>query len=91
MSEIALVSSRRSRLEAAAKSGDQRAETALALANAPNRFLSTVQIGITLIGILLGIFSGDKLTTDLQELVAQVELLRPYAHSIAVVGVLLAY
>lgn len=89
MSEIALVSSRRSRLEAAAKNGDRRAETALALANSPNRFLSTVQIGITLIGILLGIFSGDKLTTDLQELVARVELLRPYAHTIAVVGVLL--
>lgn len=89
MSEIALVSSRRSRLETAAKNGDRRAQVALDLANSPNRFLSTVQIGITLIGILLGIFSGDKLTDDVQNYVAQVEFLRPYAHSVAVVLVLL--
>ncbi len=89
MSEIALVSSRKSRLEAAAKNGDRRAQVALDLASSPNRFLSTVQIGITLIGILLGIFSGDKLTTDAQNLVQQVTFLQPYAHSIAVVLVLL--
>ncbi len=89
MSEIALVSSRKSKLEIAAKNGDRRAQVALDLSNSPNRFLSTVQIGITLIGILLGIFSGDKLTTDVQEYVAQIEILRPYAHSIAVVLVLL--
>ncbi|NEU67609.1 hemolysin family protein [Spirosoma agri] len=89
MSEIALVSSRRSKLEAAAKNGDRQAQVALDLANSPNRFLSTVQIGITLIGILLGIFSGDKLTDDFQNFVAQVDLIRPYAHSIAVVLVLL--
>ena len=89
MSEIALVSSRRSKLETAAKNGDHRAQVALDLSNSPNRFLSTVQIGITLIGILLGIYSGDKLTTDAQNLVSQVEFLRPYAHSVAVVLVLL--
>jgi putative hemolysin len=89
MSEIALVSSRKSRLEAAAKLGDRPAQIALDLAESPNRFLSTVQIGITLIGILLGIFSGDKLTTDFEAFVAQFDLLRPYAHSIAVVLVLL--
>ena len=89
MSEIALVSSRRSRLETAAKNGDRRAQVALDLSNSPNRFLSTVQIGITLIGILLGIFSGDKLTDDVQALVAQIEFIRPYAHSVAVVLVLL--
>lgn len=89
MSEIALVSSRKSKLETAAKNGDRRAQVALDLSNSPNRFLSTVQIGITLIGILLGIFSGDKLTTDVQNFVAQVEFLRPYAHSVAVVLVLL--
>jgi len=89
MSEIALVSSRKSKLESAAKNGDRRAQVALDLANAPNRFLSTVQIGITLIGILLGIFSGDQLTTDVQNYVAQVEALQPYAHPIAVVLVLL--
>ena len=89
MSEIALVSSRKSKLETAAKNGDRRAQVALDLSNSPNRFLSTVQIGITLIGILLGIFSGDKLTTDVQNAVAQVDVLRPYAHSVTVVLVLL--
>ncbi|GAB3015121.1 hemolysin family protein [Spirosoma pulveris] len=89
MSEIALVSSRRSKLETAAKNGDRQAQVALDLSNSPNRFLSTVQIGITLIGILLGIFSGDKLTTDVQAFVAQVDVIRPYAHSVAVVLVLL--
>lgn len=89
MSEIALVSSRKSKLESAAKNGDRQAQVALDLSNSPNRFLSTVQIGITLIGILLGIFSGDKLTTDVQEYVAQVAFIQPYAHSVAVVLVLL--
>ena len=89
MSEIALVSSRKSKLEIAAKNGDRRAQVALDLSNSPNRFLSTVQIGITLIGILLGIFSGDKLTDDVQGYVAQVTFLQPYAHSVAVVLVLL--
>ncbi|SFC38288.1 putative hemolysin [Spirosoma endophyticum] len=89
MSEIALVSSRKSKLESAAKNGDRQAQAALDLSNSPNRFLSTVQIGITLIGILLGIFSGDTLTTDVQNFVAQIELIRPYAHTVAVVIVLL--
>ncbi|GAA4470976.1 hemolysin family protein [Nibrella saemangeumensis] len=89
MSEIALVSSRKSRLETAAKNGDKKAQSALDLANAPNRFLSTVQIGITLIGILLGIFSGDKITSDMQAYVAQIEPLAPYSRSIAVVLVLI--
>ena len=89
MSEIALVSSRKSKLESAAKNGDRQAQAALDLSNSPNRFLSTVQIGITLIGILLGIFSGDTLTTDVQNFVGQIELIRPYAHTVAVVIVLL--
>ena len=72
-----------------AKNGDRRAQVALDLANAPNRFLSTVQIGITLIGILLGIFSGDQLTTDVQNFIAQIDILQPYSRSVAVVLVLL--
>jgi len=67
MSEIALVSSRKSKLEILSKNGDNRAQAALDLANSPNRFLSTVQIGITLISILTGIFSGDTLTTHLRD------------------------
>ena len=60
MSEIALVSARKSRLEADAKRGSKTARTALKLANEPDRFLSTIQIGITLIGILTGLYSGDS-------------------------------
>lgn len=84
MSEIAIVSARKSRLEAEAKRGNKNAKAALDTANDPNRFLSTVQIGITLIGILTGIFSGDKITTDISSFVQQFDLFRPYADSIAV-------
>lgn len=61
MSELAIVSSRRARLEALAKTGHRGAQTALDLAADPGRFLSTVQIGITLIGILAGAYSGASL------------------------------
>jgi putative hemolysin len=57
---------------------------ALDLANSPNKFLSTVQIGITLIGILTGIYSGDKITRDVQAFVASFETLKPYSASIGV-------
>ena len=65
MSEIAMVSSRKSRLEASAKKGSKPARTALRLANQPERFLSTIQIGITLIGILTGLYSGETLSGKL--------------------------
>ena len=84
MSEIALISARKNRLETAAKKGNKNAKAALDLANSPNEFLSTVQIGITLIGILTGIYSGDKITTDVQNFVATFETLKPYANSVAV-------
>lgn len=84
MSEIALISARKNRLENAAKKGNSSAKAALDLANSPNKFLSTVQIGITLIGILTGIFSGDKITTDVQTFVEGFASLKPYAESIAV-------
>lgn len=84
MSEIALISARKNRLENAAKKGSSAAKTALDLANSPNKFLSTVQIGITLIGILTGIFSGDKITTDVQTFVEGFAALKPYAESVAV-------
>mgnify|MGYP006192844689 FL=1 len=84
MSEIALISSRKSRLETAAKKGSKSAKTALDLANSPNKFLSAVQIGITLIGILTGIYSGDKITEDVEYFVSGFEAITPYAHSVAV-------
>ncbi|MBD2717291.1 HlyC/CorC family transporter [Microvirga sp. STR05] len=85
MSEIALISSRKSKLEAEAKQGSRTAQAALELAREPTRFLSTVQIGITLISILTGVFSGAGLTTQLQGIIARVSVLAPFADSIAVV------
>ena len=89
MSEIALVSSRKFRLEGAASRGNTSAKKALALAENPNTFLSTVQIGITLIGILTGIFSGEKITDDLSNSIQTIEILQPYSHSIAVTIIVL--
>jgi putative hemolysin len=84
MSEIALVSSRRTKLEIAAKNGSKKALAALNLSNNPSRFLSTVQIGITLISILTGIFSGDQLKDYLIPYVEQIDSLNKYASSISV-------
>lgn len=84
MSEIALISARKSRLETAAKKGQKNAKVALDLVNSPNKLLSTVQIGITLISILTGIYSGDKITTNVQLFIEGFASLKPYAHSIAV-------
>ena len=84
MSEIALISSRKTKLEIASKNGDRRAAAALELANSPNRFLSTVQIGITLISILTGIFSGDTLTIGIQNFLTGLGLELKYADNIAV-------
>lgn len=84
MSEIALVSARKSKLETAARNGDRQAQAALDLSSTPTRLLSTVQIGITLIGILLGIYSGDSLTAPVQTYLEQFELVKTYSHPLAV-------
>ncbi len=60
MSEIALVSARKSRLEAMSEKGDKKAEVALRLSSSPETFLSAAQIGITLIAILTGVYSGER-------------------------------
>jgi len=70
MSELALVSSREARLKAMAKSGSRGARAALVLASEPGRFLSTVQIGITLIGILAGAYSGASLGEPVSQRIA---------------------
>lgn len=85
MSEIALISARKNRLETAAKKGSKNAQIALDLANSPNKFLSTVQIGITLIGILTGIYSGDKITEEVQGFIAGFEILAPFSDSLGVI------
>lgn len=72
MAEIALVSARKSSLQSSAKHGSKSARLALELAKEPDRFLSTVQIGITLIGIVTGIYSGAKLAALLAPLLVKV-------------------
>lgn len=83
MSELSLVSARKFKLENAKRRGSSNAKMALELSENPTKFLSTVQIGITLIGILLGVYSGENLTTDLAEKIATIEFLAPYASPIA--------
>lgn len=83
MAEIALVSARKIRLKNDAERGDTRARQALQLAEAPDTFLSTVQIGITLIGILTGIYSGEKLEGNLTEWLRQFTIIAPYANTIS--------
>ncbi|MBV5283228.1 MAG: HlyC/CorC family transporter [Paludibacter sp.] len=85
MSEMSLVSARKFKLESAKKKGSKGAKTALDLSENPTRFLSTVQIGITLIGILLGVYSGENMTKDVEQYLAHFEQLSPYAHNLAVV------
>jgi putative hemolysin len=83
MAEIAMVASRKSALEAAAKRGGKVSKKALELSHNPGKFLSTVQIGITLIGILLGIYSGKKIEDDFERYLNQFELLKPYSETLA--------
>ena len=89
MSEVALIASRRFTLESAAKKGNKNARKALELAGKPNTFLSTVQIGITLIGILTGIFSGEKLTKDLELFFDRIPFISIYSESLSVLFVVL--
>jgi len=93
MAEIALISARKTRLELQANKGDERAKKALDLANHPDTFFSTVQIGITLIGILNGIFSGENLKGGIKTFFEQYPLLAPYSGPISttVVVILLTY
>ncbi len=85
MSEMAVVSSRKARLQQRANEGDDNARAALDLANAPNDLLSTVQVGITLIGILAGAFGGATIAEELALALhtLPLPLLTPYADAIA--------
>src|SRR6188474_1474536 len=83
LAEIALVSARKSRLEIQANKGDKKAKEALNLANKPETFLSTVQMGITVIAIITGIYSGEKITDDLALYLKQWPILEKYSYGIA--------
>ncbi|MEO6229373.1 MAG: hemolysin family protein [Ferruginibacter sp.] len=85
MSEIALVSARKTRLESMGNKGDQKAKAALFLTANPDKFLSTAQIGITLISILTGVYSGEKFSLHLKPFVEKIAALQPYAETISTV------
>lgn len=89
MAEIAIVSARKSRLKHLANEGSKNAQSALVLANNPNRFLSTVQVGITLIGILAGAFAGETIIDPLSEQLSRTPFLDPYSDVIAL-GIVVA-
>jgi putative hemolysin len=83
MAEIALVSARKARLESQADRGDINARKALELAGNPEKFLSATQIGITLISILTGVYSGEKFSESLQPYIEKISFLKHYADTIA--------
>lgn len=83
MSEIAVVTARKSRLQDLANKGSAKARAALELANAPNPFLSTMQIGITLVGILAGAFGGGALTEWMATKLNTIPVISTYSRSIA--------
>jgi putative hemolysin len=83
MAEIAVVSSRASRLKALADAGDSRAAAALMLARDPNRFLSTVQVGISLVGVFAGAYGGATLAAPLAERLATVPVIGRWSGGIA--------
>ncbi len=93
MSEIALVSSKRARLEEKARKGSTGAKTALKLLDEPEKFLSTVQIGITLVGIIAGAYGGLALADDLTPTLEKISWFAPYARqaAIAIVVTIITY
>lgn len=83
MSEIAVVAARKVRLQQRADEGDERARAALALAHDPNKFLSTVQFGITMVGVLAGAYGGATIAEKLADPIRTIPQLAPYADGIA--------
>src|SRR6266700_1246214 len=92
-SEIAIVSARRSRLQQQADAGKKSAQQALDLAANPDRFLATVQVGMTLINTLAAAFGGASLNAPVASLIRNIPLLAPYATSLSLglVVVLITY
>ncbi|MFH1175802.1 MAG: hemolysin family protein [Acidobacteriota bacterium] len=84
MSEIALFAARKPRLQQRAQEGDERAAAALALANSPDDFLSTVQVGVTLVGVLAGAFGGATIARPLAAALGQIPALARYREALAI-------
>ncbi|WP_298915014.1 hemolysin family protein [uncultured Nostoc sp.] len=93
MSEMAIVSARKVRLQQLANQGDPKAKAALKLAESPNHFLSTVQVGISLIGILTGAFGGATIANRVAVYIKRVPLLAPYSDplSFGIVVLIITY
>lgn len=89
MAEIAVVSARKAKLQQLAEAGNVKARAALDLANEPNQFLATVQIGITLVGIFAGAFGGATLAETVAVYLNWIPFLAPYAETAAVVLVVI--
>ncbi len=89
MTEMALVSSKSFKLDKLKEEGKPGAQSAIDLRNNPNKFLSTIQIGITLIGILLGVFSGDKIAWNVSKFLKDYNILPEYSESIGTFVVVL--
>lgn len=87
MYEIALVSSSRARLQNEAARGSRKAEATLRLLDEPEKILSTIQIGITLIGIVSGAFGGVALADDVKPLFEKAAVLKPYARDLSMITV----
>jgi len=85
MSELALISAKKNRLESSAAKGDRKSKAVLELKENPDVFLSTTQIYITLIAILTGVYSGEKFGAYLKPYLEKIDLLRPYAGTISTV------
>jgi len=89
LSEIALISSRKARLQQRANEGDEGARKALELASSPNRFLSTCQIGVTFISILAGAFGGSTVAGEVEARLKEIPLLTPYSHIAGIILVVM--
>ena len=90
MAELAVVSSRKTKLRELAEEGDTHAERALAVAEHPTRFLSTVQVGITFVGTLASAVGGASLASSLATLLAEVPVVGPHAEAVAL-GVVVVF
>ncbi len=87
MSEIALVSSRKAKLQNLSQKGDKRAKNVLEILESPENFLSAVQIGITLIGVVAGAYGGVAISEDLRPFFEKINILKPYSSELAFASV----
>lgn len=89
MSEMALLRVKKSRLKLLAKEGNKSAKNTLSLIKNPPEMLSTIQVGITLVGIFTGVFSGATISQTISSQIAKIEILKPYSMAISILFVVL--